>query len=451
MPSGSEPRGWSVRARVAATAAVVGALAALGAAGGAAVLVDDLARASEERRLLDAATVAHRELSDAGREIAAAIEDEVAEVAPLGLRMAVFANGQRLGGAADVAYLDTERCGLRDAPTGPVRACAVGGVERRVVVSTAASLPRRGWSFGFAIAFAAASTALLSALLSGLLSRWALAPLTKLTERVSAVSSETPAETDLGGTSGAAEVELLRGAIVDLLSRLGGELERSRAFASSAAHELRTPIASVMAEIDLAIECRPEDVRSALRRARRTLDRLSVLVERLLAVAAGPVHSALTGEAVAMGDLVTEAIADRSPGERARVHQEGSAEGMVRGDPTLLRTTVDNLLDNALKFSRDRPVSLRVMETEVEVLVAVDDEGPGIDPSESDRLLRAFERGAAVTSPGVGLGLFIAAHAARVHSGCIRFEKLGRGTRVLLVLPAWAPESETKPPPTGST
>ncbi|RYE94126.1 MAG: HAMP domain-containing histidine kinase [Myxococcales bacterium] len=287
---------------------------------------------------------------------------------------------------------------------------------------------------GLASGFSAAVSALVSAALAG----WSLAPLTRLTERVEHVSTDSPAAADLGEPGGSPEVEALRETIQRLLGRLGESLERSRTFASGAAHELRTPLATMMAELDLVTEGAPESVTAPLGRVRRTLDRLAVLVERLLGLAAGD-RAQMAQDTVALEDVVSDVLASRLDRERARIEAHLDDQGMVRGDEALLRTVVDNLLDNALKFSVDRPVQVRVEARGSDVLVLITDQGPGIDPAEAARLLRAFERGASANAPGFGLGLAIAAHAVRLHGGELRLSMLARGTEARVRLPAWSP------------
>ena len=149
----------------------------------------------------------------------------------------------------------------------------------------------------------------------------------------------------------------------------------------------------------------------------------------------------LVTEAVAMEDVVREVVAARPDAERARIVTDLESSGMVRGDEALLRIVVDNLIDNALKFSRTGDVRVRVDEQEREIRLTVQDEGPGIDPGEAERVLRPFTRGrgsdAAV--PGHGLGLSIVAHAVRLHGGEVTFvPREGRdGAELRVTIPAW--------------
>jgi signal transduction histidine kinase len=167
--------------------------------------------------------------------------------------------------------------------------------------------------------------------------------------------------------------------------------------------------------------------------------RLSVLVERLLALASDGTKP-LTRDAVAMEDVVREVVLARSESDRARVETSCEGPGMVRGDETLLRVLVDNLVDNALKFSKDKPVVVRVEETDGSVCLVVKDEGPGIDPGDVERLMQPFVRGSDQGVPGHGLGLAIVAHAARLHEGDVRLAPRDGGAELRVTLPGWTPD-----------
>lgn len=427
----------SLRMRVAVAAAVVAALVGLVAAGVAAFLVEQLEAVAQDERLTDAASLMQRELASQGGDPRRHVDDEAVEIAPVGLRMALFENGVRTAGAADAPYADREGCWSRDGNPGRWRACSIGSAARRIVVSThrGGEKSRRG-VLGLSVAGAALLAALVSALLSRALAGWALAPLTALGQRLEKITDTTAGDADLGEPSGTAEVEALRGTIRGLLGRLGEAIARSRGFSASAAHELRTPLATMMAELELASEESPQ-IAASLVRVRRTAGRLAVLVERLLLLADGGATTVLT-EAVAMEDVVREVVAERPLAERHRLECALDASGMVRGDEALLRIVVENLVDNALKFAPTGKVHVLLTEDRTEVCLTVRDEGPGIDPAMADRLLLPFTRGGETSVPGHGLGLSIVAHAVRLHGGDVRFVPREGGAELRITLPVWS-------------
>ena len=258
MPSPDRGARTSLRARVAAAAAVVAALVGLVSAGVAALLVEELQVAAQDERLTNAASLMQREIDTEGGDPRAHVDSEAVEIAPVGLRITLFENGKRTAGAADIGYAEGEGCESREGPGGLWRTCAVGAPARRVVVSTHREGERSRGPLLVAVGAAALVAALIAALVSRALAGWALAPLSALGKRLEKITDVAPGDADLGPASGTAEVDALRDTLGDLLRRLGEAIERSRGFASSAAHELRTPLATMMAELDLASEQSPE-------------------------------------------------------------------------------------------------------------------------------------------------------------------------------------------------
>jgi signal transduction histidine kinase len=403
----------------------------------AAWLVSKLTTASEDQRLRDIAFVMSGDLRDTSRTPQESVDDESREVAGLGVTIALFQDGVRRAGAESLRDPDREGCfWVVDAAGSEFRTCALGTRARRIVVAAPgrASNDERSILF-ISIAGAAALAAFAGTLASRALAGWALSPLTLLNERLEGVTSVAPAQSDLGTPSGVSEVDALRATLRDLLGRLGEALEQSRGFAVSAAHELRTPLALMTAEIDLAAERAPA-VAPELARVRKTLSRIARLVERLLTLASEPSPLADIREAVALEDVVRDVLGTYEPSQRDRVAASFEAPGMVRGDDALLRVAIDNLLENALKFDASGTIHVAVSETAAAASLMIWDEGPGIEASEWSRLLRPFQRGS-VSAPGHGLGLPITAHVVRLHRGALALEPSDRGARILVTLPAW--------------
>lgn len=426
-------------------AAIGAALVGIVAAAVCALVTFRLEEASQDQRLTDAAVLMQRELDGVDVEAAAHVEAEALEIAPVGLRIALFANGARVAGAQDIPVPAVEGCASRTDAAGRWRTCAVGGAARRVAVSTHRNDDNgRLGMLLLAVGAATLVAAFASALFSRALARWALEPLMALGRRIEGISDTPSSDVDLGPPSNTVEVEALRDTIRALIARLGTAVERSRSFSASAAHELRTPLATMMAELELASEQSP-DVAASLARVRRTAGRLSVLVERLLTIARGDAPHFT--EAVAMEDVVREMVAARSDADRARVEPSFEASGMVRGDEALLGIVVENLVDNALKFAPSGKVHVTVAEQDDEVCLTVRDEGPGVDPRDAERLLAAFTRGTHANEasvPGHGLGLSIVAHAVRLHGGDVKLgtrDDGATGAELRVTLPAWKPSA----------
>ena len=160
--------------------------------------------------------------------------------------------------------------------------------------------------------------------------------------------------------------------------------------------------------------------------------RLTIQVDRLLSLARGDEGAAPLNETIALEDVAREAITNRSQLEVKRLSLAVEDPGMVRGDGPLLSAIADNLIDNALKFSGERPVRVRVAANDERVLFTVTDDGPGIAADRVAQLLQPFVRGQ-TAQLGHGLGLAIVHHAVERHGGTLEIA----GATVTVSLPRW--------------
>ena len=433
--------------RVAWVTAIVAGGVALLSATAALLLADGLVARAEEARLMDAARGSLHEIESETRvdrsseALLAEVHEEVDELAAGQLALLVTSRGATIGGDRQLAFVPPGACASLSQSGATLLGCRVDGAEIAVTVgSRRPERSRGGTALGLAVATLFA--AIVGRLVARRAAAWALAPLTSLRASLETVRAREPRDATLGGDDRVAEVRELRRAVEGLLSRLGEALDAARGFSAEAAHELRTPLTTLTTELDLlAEEELSDEPREAVERLRRRTHDMSKLVERLLFLAEiEPVRAAdhdLDGPFDLRG--LASRVVDALPlGARERISSRGAGETRVRGDAVLLSALVENLLDNALKFS-DGEVLLTVRHDGRDVVLEVADDGPGISPELDEQLFRPFVRGRdarARGTPGHGLGLGIVARVAKAHGGEVSLVPAASGATFRVRLPA---------------
>jgi two-component system sensor histidine kinase QseC len=246
----------------------------------------------------------------------------------------------------------------------------------------------------------------------------------------------------LASTDAPAELQPLLASMNDLFVRIGRALEHERRMTADAAHELRTPLAALRAQWELA-QLAANDAERARAHARigEGIDRLSRLVSQLLALASAesgsrPVYT----EAVDWHRVLEKALSDCLPlldGTGTEVTVSWPEQGAplpLAGDEALLATLVRNLVDNALRYSPPR--SLVAVRFTADSLV-IEDQGTGLGEADLARLGDRFYRPAGQAQSGSGLGISIVRRVAELHGLDVRFENRGdgRGLRVTVTRP----------------
>jgi signal transduction histidine kinase len=240
------------------------------------------------------------------------------------------------------------------------------------------------------------------------------------------------------------EVHSLAVTLNDMLSRLAAAQQRQRQFVSDTAHELRSPIASIRAQLEVALD-HPEsqEWEETARDVLADTMRLSRLAEDLLALARLEEGG---GQARAAGSPVdVAALVGKLPAEYAHapvaVVADAPAPCLVTGDAEALRRMLVNLVDNAVRYARSR-VTVAAHPAGDSVLVTVTDDGRGIPAPQAERAFERFttlddaraRRDGDVT--GAGLGLAIVRATALAHGGRAWLEDAEPGLRAAVRLPA---------------
>ena len=409
----------------------------------------DTLRGTNESRFIESGEAYAQLLDSHGRVLDAT---QALEASPLlapeelrrALRGSFFANRHRVPGLDEPSRLlaaPVERQGQR--------LVLVVGTTRQDRAETLSSLRNQ---LLVAIPFALVLATLAGYVLAG----FALRPVEGMRRRAEEISAETPGER-LPVPETGDEIERLGETLNSMLARLEGALERERDFVADAGHELRTPLALLRTELELALRHSEsaDELRAAIRVASEEADRLVQLAEDLLLIARTEKGElALRLERLEIERLVTSVVTrfEWRAGEAGReLVVEPSSDALVSGDLVRLQQALGNLVDNALRWGAG-PVRLeaRVIDTEVELHVV--DDGAGFP---DDFLPRAFERfaRASVDRSGrsTGLGMSIAQTIASSHGGSAgAANRAGGGADVWIRLPLIVEAKAPEPTPAGA-
>ncbi len=210
-----------------------------------------------------------------------------------------------------------------------------------------------------------------------------------------------------------------------LFARLQRSFENERRFTGDAAHELRTPLAALRTQAEVALTTASDEKRGhALSQVIAGVERATRLVEGLLALARLDAGVSRESQPVDLAALAREVVADVAKEARGRevVVSVGSAgPAVVRGDPPMLRALVRNLLDNAIRYAGEGgTVRISVLKRQGHVEACVEDSGPGVPPELRERIFDRFFRIESGRDEGSGLGLSIARRVIELHGGEIR-------------------------------
>ena len=240
------------------------------------------------------------------------------------------------------------------------------------------------------------------------------------------------------------ETALLAHTANDLLDRLEESFEALRTFTSNAAHELQTPLTVLQGHVEIALRRSrsAESYESTLRLLDRKLGDMVRTVRALLTLTRLDRGEEMSTEPVPVGPLVREeAETARSAAADKGVSLTIEAEEMwVEGQPDLLREAVQNLVDNALKYTEEGEVQVVVRAEEDRAIIGCRDTGMGIEADDLPRVGARFYRSAEAStaeSDGSGLGLALVRRIVEAHNGELRVESTpGEGSRFEIVLAA---------------
>jgi two-component system OmpR family sensor kinase len=272
----------------------------------------------------------------------------------------------------------------------------------------------------------------------------ALQPLDRLARAVAGRSPSALAP--LSSADMPPELQPVVQALNTLLGKFDDALTMQRTFVADAAHELRSPLTALKLQLQLAERANSDAARSAaLAKLHERLDRGTHLVQQLLSLARHEGgHAAAQLQQVDLGQLLETAVIDHSVLADSRaIDLAGEVRGSVlaRADRDGLRVLLNNLIDNALRYTQQGgqvDVSAGVERRRPYLRVA--DNGPGVPPQERGRLFDRFYRPDGNTARGCGLGLSIVKSVADLHGAEVELDcnSGGSGLVVTVRLPEQA-------------
>ncbi len=258
------------------------------------------------------------------------------------------------------------------------------------------------------------------------------------------VAQRDPAKlSPLEDASAPAEIVPLLRALNALLARLGGALENERRFTADAAHELRTPLAALKTQAQVALRAEDDSQRrKALENLVLGTDRATHLVEQLLTLARlDPAAVATATENCDLSELARRTLSELASSAVAKdieLELTGLESAPMAGYPGMLGILLRNLVDNAIRYT---PPGGRVRVSVSAERLEVMDSGPGIPAEERQRVFDRFYRVLGSEVPGSGLGLSIVSRIACLHGATVMLGEGdgSKGLRVTVELPHSAP------------
>jgi two-component system, OmpR family, sensor kinase len=293
------------------------------------------------------------------------------------------------------------------------------------------------------------------ALLGGLIvGRRAMAPVAALTAGAREIAETRDPGRALPKSRADDEVAELGRTLQDMLDNLESSrteteeaLTRQRQFVADASHELRTPLTSILANLELLADVLDGEPREAARSALRSSQRMRRLVGDLLLLARADARRTLPRAPTDLGEVVVDVAAELGPVAADHHVTIETSPAVVDGSRDELHRMVLNLIENAIRHTPPGSrVHAALARREDEVVLTVEDDGPGVPDELRDRVFERFVRGDGDRGSSSGLGLSIVRAVAESHGGTVTLEDADPGARFVVRLPA-APVSAPAEPP----
>jgi len=285
-------------------------------------------------------------------------------------------------------------------------------------------------------------------MMAALCARWLLrktmVPLTRLVASAQSLDAANPGWT-LAEVGTRDELDDLRRAFNDLLARLHEAYDRQRRFSSEASHQLRTPVAVMIGHLEVAqrYERSGEQYRRVIHLAHKRSVELGQIIESLLFLSRPDASTLTQFELLDLNCWLMKYLENRPDNQRSSdIVLRSRTRGClwIKAQPQLLGQLVENLLDNACKYSpAGQPIVIVTAEEGVSALLVVEDSGCGIAREDLTRIFEPFFRSSSTSHqrvPGIGLGLSVVERIVKAFGGTVTAQsEIGRGSRFEVRLP----------------
>lgn len=289
-----------------------------------------------------------------------------------------------------------------------------------------------------------AGVTLLGGVLAYFVSGRALKPLRAFAAQVERVQPDNLSEIRLSEDV-PTELQRCSASFNDMIARLGEGFSAQRQFTGNAAHELRTPLALMQAQVELFCAEHPDadaDTASLLGLLQEQTERMTRMTKTLLEMS--ELRNVPCNDAIELAPMIEEVIADLTPlAEQKGIALASEGNAQTIGSDTLIYRLLFNLAENAIRYSApNSTVQIGALAEGDRVLLRVRDQGPGIPEQYQASIFQPFfrvDKSRSRAYGGVGLGLALVWEIVALHGGSIEVEDSSEsGTTMLVTLPAHA-------------